>query len=43
VSAKAYVLEFGPSVSGGLRVPGIDTLIACAAITVSVDSPQSPR
>src|SRR6266511_5665559 len=24
-------------VSGGLRVPGSDTLIACAAITVSVD------
>ena len=31
------------AVSGGLRVPGSDTLIACAAITVSVDSPQSPR
>ncbi len=26
-------------VSGGLRVPGSDTLIACAAITVSVDDP----
>ena len=26
-------------VTGGLRVPGSDTLIACAAITVSVDSP----
>jgi len=25
------------AVSGGLRVPGADTLIACAAITVSVD------
>ena len=25
------------AVSGGLRVPGSDTLIACAAITVSVD------
>jgi uncharacterized protein (TIGR02058 family) len=24
-------------VAGGLRVPGADTLIACAAITVSVD------
>jgi hypothetical protein len=31
------------AVSGGLRVPGADTLIACAAITVSVDSPQSSR
>ena len=31
------------TVSGGLRVPGSDTLIACAAVTVSVDSPQSPR
>ncbi len=27
-------------VSGGLRVPGSDTLIACAAITVSVDDPS---
>jgi uncharacterized protein (TIGR02058 family) len=26
-------------VAGGLHVPGSDTLIACAAITVSVDSP----
>jgi len=26
-------------VSGGLRVPGSDTLIACAAVTVSVESP----
>ena len=26
-------------VAGGLRVPGSDTLIACAAITVSLDSP----
>ncbi len=26
-------------VAGGLRVPGSDTLIACAAITVSVDYP----
>jgi uncharacterized protein (TIGR02058 family) len=25
------------AVDGGLRVPGADTLIACAAITVSVD------
>ena len=30
-------------VSGGLRVPGSDTLIACAAITVSVQYPQEPR
>ena len=27
------------SVVGGLRVPGSDTLIACAAITVSVEYP----
>jgi uncharacterized protein (TIGR02058 family) len=27
-------------VSGGLRVPGSDTLIACAAITVSVEDPS---
>ena len=27
------------AVSGGLRVPGADTLIACAAITVSVEYP----
>ncbi len=27
------------SVTGGLRVPGADTLIACVAITVSVDYP----
>jgi hypothetical protein len=26
-------------VNGGLRVPGADTLIACAAITVSVEDP----
>jgi len=26
-------------VTGGLRVPGADTLIACVAITVSVDYP----
>jgi uncharacterized protein (TIGR02058 family) len=32
------------SVAGGLRVPGADALIACAAITVSVESPQgAPR
>ena len=31
------------AVSGGLRVPGSDTLIACAAVTVSVDAPESPR
>ncbi|HEV8641335.1 MAG TPA: Lin0512 family protein [Methylomirabilota bacterium] len=30
-------------VSGGLRVPGADTLIACVAITVSVEYPQEPR
>jgi uncharacterized protein (TIGR02058 family) len=28
------------AVSGGLRVPGSDTLIACVAITVSVDDPE---
>jgi uncharacterized protein (TIGR02058 family) len=28
-------------VSGGLRVPGADALIACAAITVSVEYPAS--
>jgi uncharacterized protein (TIGR02058 family) len=27
------------AVSGGLRVPGADTLIACAAITVSFEEP----
>ena len=26
--------------TGGLRVPGFDTLIACVAITVSVDAPS---
>lgn len=31
------------SVNGGLRVPGSDTLIACAAITVSVEYPESAR
>ena len=31
-------------VNGGLRVPGSDTLIACVAITVSVEFPkESPR
>jgi uncharacterized protein (TIGR02058 family) len=28
------------AVAGGLRVPGADTLIACAAITVSVEYPR---
>ena len=27
------------AVIGGLRVPGSDTLIACAAITVSIEEP----
>lgn len=27
-------------VAGGLRVPGADTLIACVAITVSVEDPH---
>jgi Conserved hypothetical protein (Lin0512_fam) len=26
--------------TGGLRVPGCDTLIACVAITVSVEEPS---
>lgn len=30
------------AVSGGLRVPGGDTLIACAAVTVSVEYPPAP-
>jgi uncharacterized protein (TIGR02058 family) len=30
------------AVSGGLRVPGSDTLIACAAITVSARYPDEP-
>jgi uncharacterized protein (TIGR02058 family) len=30
------------AVKGGLRVPGFDTLIACAAITVSVVEPSVP-
>jgi hypothetical protein len=28
------------AVSGGLKVPGADTLIACVAITVSVEDPS---
>jgi len=28
------------AVDGGLRVPGSDTLIACVAITVSIDDPR---
>ena len=28
-------------VAGGLRVPGADALIACVAITVSIDNPQA--
>lgn len=31
------------AVSGGLRVPGADTIIACAAITVSVEYPEVSR
>jgi uncharacterized protein (TIGR02058 family) len=30
-------------VAGGLRVPGSDALIACAAITVSLREPESAR
>jgi uncharacterized protein (TIGR02058 family) len=30
-------------VAGGLRVPGSDTLIACVAITVSVEEPSGTR
>jgi uncharacterized protein (TIGR02058 family) len=30
-------------VAGGLRVPGSDALIACAAITVSVEYPEAAR
>jgi uncharacterized protein (TIGR02058 family) len=29
-------------VSGGLQVPGADAIIACVAITVSVDDPARP-
>ena len=28
------------AVSGGLQVPGADTIIACAAITVSIEYPE---
>ncbi len=31
------------AVGGGLRVPGSDTLIACAAITVSIAEPEESR
>jgi uncharacterized protein (TIGR02058 family) len=31
------------SVAGGLQVPGADAIIACAAITVSVDYPGGSR
>jgi uncharacterized protein (TIGR02058 family) len=31
------------AVAGGLRVPGADTIIACAAITVSADEPDGGR
>ncbi len=41
MSAKVYVLEFGMGVVG-LRVPGSDSLIACAAVTVSVEYPVQP-
>ena len=30
------------AVSGGLQVPGADTIIACAAITVSIEYPEGP-
>jgi len=30
-------------VAGGLRVPGSDTLIACVAITVSVEYPDEVK
>ena len=30
------------AVNGGLSVPGADTIIACAAITVSVEYPEEP-
>jgi hypothetical protein len=30
-------------VAGGLKVPGGDTVIACVAITVSVDYPTAAR
>ena len=31
------------AVSGGLQVPGADTIIACAAITVSIEYPEALR
>jgi len=31
------------AVSGGLQVPGADTVIACAAIIVSVEYPEASR
>ena len=31
------------AVSGGLQVPGADTIIACAAITVSIEYPEGSR
>jgi uncharacterized protein (TIGR02058 family) len=30
------------AVSGGLRVPGRETIIACASITVSAEYPENP-
>ena len=30
-------------VAGGLKVPGSDTIIACAAITVSVEYPEGAK
>jgi uncharacterized protein (TIGR02058 family) len=31
------------AVTGGLQVPGADTIIACAAITVSIEYPETSR
>ena len=31
------------AVTGGLQVPGADTIIACAAITVSIEYPEASR
>ena len=31
------------AVAGGLQVPGADTMIACAAITVSIEYPETSR
>ena len=31
------------AVTGGLQVPGADTIIACAAITVSIEYPEAAR